>query len=100
MSRLFHNYYTYILECSDCKYYTGVTNDLERRLMEHNNGDNITCFTYLRRPVVVKYFEHHSDINQAIAREKQLKGWGRKKKEALFNEDWDLLRELAKCKHP
>ena len=67
--------------------------------MEHNNGDNNTCFTYLRRPVVMKYFEHYTDINQAIAREKQLKGWGRKKKEALFSKNWDMLRELAKCKH-
>ncbi len=68
--------------------------------MEHNNGGDNTCFTYLRRPVVVKYFEHYTDINQAIVREKQLKGWGRKKKEALFREDWDMLRELAKCKFP
>ena len=68
--------------------------------MEHNNGDTETCFTYSRRPVVVKCFEHFTDINQAIVREKQLKGWGRKKKEALFWEDWDMLRELAKCKFP
>ena len=94
--KLFHNYYVYIVECSDEFYYTGITNDLERRIIEHNNGLNIDCFTYTRRPVILKYYEHFQDVNQAISREKQLKGWGRKKKEALFISDWDKVKELAK----
>ena len=40
------NYYTYILKCSDGKYYTGVTNDLEKRFMEHQNGINPKCFHF------------------------------------------------------
>jgi putative endonuclease len=75
-----------------------VTNDLERRLWEHQEGYTKNCYTYTRRPVELKYSEHYHDINNAIAREKQLKGWSRKKKEALFKEDWDEIKKLAKSK--
>jgi putative endonuclease len=94
--KLAHNYYVYIVECKDSFYYTGITNKLEKRINEHNEGKNTTCFTYRRRPVVLKYFEGFKDVKQAIAREKQLKGWRRAKKEALFMEEHDLLKELAK----
>ena len=96
--KLFHNYYTYIVQCSDESYYTGITNDLERRILEHNNGEDSKSYTYNRRPVVLRYYEHSTDVNQAIAREKQLKGWTRKKKEALFEQDFELLAELSKSK--
>ena len=96
--KLFHNYYTYILQCSDLSYYVGVTNDLDRRISEHNNDENRSSYTFSRRPVVIKYYEHFMDINQAIAREKQLKGWGRKKKESLFEQDFLKLVELSKSK--
>ena len=91
-----HHYYVYILECSDKSYYTGVTNNIERRLWEHETGFNSGCYTFKRRPVVLKYCIHLTDIKQAIAWEKQLKGWSRKKKEALINEDFELLKELSK----
>ena len=91
-------YYTYIVQCQDGFHYTGITNDLERRIAEHNEGVDPLCFTYKRRPVCLKYFERFTDVLQAIAREKQLKGWSKKKKEALFNEDYELLKELSKSK--
>lgn len=94
--KLLHNYSVYIIECNDNSYYTGVTNDLDRRLWEHNTGFNIRCYTYSRRPVILKYYETTNDIKQAILREKQLKGWSRKKKEALFIEDWNELIWLSK----
>ena len=53
---------------------------------------------FSRRPVEVKYFEIFTDVNQAIAREKQLKGWSRKKKQALIAQNFDKLKELAKSK--
>jgi len=91
------NHYTvYIVECHDGSYYVGVTNNLERRLWEHNTGFDKKCFTYKRRPVELKYYESCPDINQAIAYEKQLKGWSRKKKQALFKEDFTELRWLSK----
>ena len=91
-----YNYFVYIIECADGLYYTGITNDLERRIHEHNEGLNPKSFTYRRRPVILKYIQQFSDVNQAIGWEKQLKGWNRKKKEALFNEDWEGVKKLAK----
>jgi len=93
-----HNYFVYIVECADGLYYTGVTNDFERRIDEHKNGIYSESFTYKRRPVVLKYWQRFTDINDAISWEKQVKGWGRKKKEALFAEDWDKIKELAKSR--
>ena len=92
-------YCVYIIECSDKSYYTGVTNDLERRLEEHNSGLNEQSYTYSRRPVILKYCESFKYINDAILWEKQVKGWSRKKKEALFNHDWKTIKELAICRN-
>ena len=96
--KLAHNYYVYILQCKDGFYYTGITNKLEKRIAEHNEGKDIFSFTYKRRVVALKYFERFTDVKQAIAREKQLKGWSGAKKEALFSEDYNLLKELAKSR--
>ena len=93
-----HNYYVYIVKCADGLYYTGVTNYLERRLWEHNTGYVKNCFTYRRRPVILLYEEKYHNVNNAIAREKQIKGWSRKKKEALFRNDLTELKSLSKSK--
>lgn len=89
-------YYVYILLCADKSYYTGVTSDLEKRLYEHQSGHDENCYTFSRRPVVLKYFAEFQDINDAIAREKQVKGWSRKKKEALIVGHYDELVWLSK----
>ncbi len=89
------SYFVYILECSDQSYYTGVTNEIERRVAEHQSGLNPKCYTYKRRPVTLKFIEQFNDINQAIAREKQIKGWTRRKKEALMAHDFNRLVELS-----
>lgn len=94
--KLGHDYYVYIVECRDGSYYVGVTNDLDRRMWEHHTGYDPGCYTHDKRPVELKYFEHYTDVNQAISREKQLKGWSRKKKQALFKENWDELKRLSK----
>ena len=94
--KIAHNYFVYIVECSDKSHYTGVTNNLDRRIWEHNNDQNASSYTFKRRPVILKYFQHFQDITQAIAWEKQLKGWSRKKKEALFVGDWDEIKKLAR----
>jgi putative endonuclease len=52
----------------------------------------------MRRPVVLKYVQRFSDIRKAIEWEKQLKGWSRKKKEALFKEDWNEIVRLSNLK--
>ena len=90
-----NNYFVYILECSDSAYYTGVTNDLEIRLMQHQEGVNEKAFTFKRRPVKLVFHERFTDINMAIAFEKQVKGWRREKKLAMINGEWDKLTELS-----
>ena len=96
--KLGHHYYVYIVECSDGYYYTGVTNNVERSIAEHNEGLDRTAFAFKRRPVVLRYCEHFVNIQQAIAYEKQLKGWSGKKKEALFYYDYKRIKELSKSK--
>jgi putative endonuclease len=89
-------YFVYILLCSDNSYYTGVTNDIDRRFAEHESGGSLTSYTFKRRPLKLVFCEQFIDVNQAIAFEKQVKGWRRAKKEALINGDWYLLTELAR----
>ena len=93
-----YTYIVYIVECKDWSYYIGITNDLEKRLWEHNTSHDINSYTSSRRPVELKYFETFTDVNQAIAREKQLKGWSRKKKQALIAQNFEKLKELSKSK--
>jgi len=87
--------FTYILECSDKSFYTGSTNDLEKRLWEHNNGLGAN-YTKRRLPVKLIYFEEYDRIDLAFYREKQIQGWGRKKKLALIEGKPELLPKLAK----
>jgi putative endonuclease len=89
-------YYVYILLCSDNSYYTGVTNNIERRIAEHNADDSRISYTSKRRPVVLKFCEEFNDIKQAIELEKQIKGWSRRKKEALISENWEKLILFSK----
>ncbi|MES2279032.1 MAG: GIY-YIG nuclease family protein [Bacteroidota bacterium] len=89
-------YFVYILLCSDNSYYTGITNDVEIRVEQHQIGLNKTCYTYKRRPVTLVFHTPFNNVHQAIAFEKQVKGWRRAKKEALINGDLYLLSELAK----
>ena len=86
----------YILECSDSSYYTGVTNDLDRRLWEHETGYDPSAYTFFRRQVKLVYSDWISDPSQAIALEKQIKGWSRAKKEALINGAYYRLPGLSK----
>ncbi|WP_461485641.1 GIY-YIG nuclease family protein [Pedobacter sp.] len=85
-------------ECSDGSYDVGVTNDLEIRIEQHNIGYDRKANTFTRCPVVLRSYQRFNLIEQAIEFEKQLKGWSRKKKEALFNEDWDEVKRLSNLK--
>ncbi len=89
-------YIVYIGRCRDKAYYTGITNNVERRIAEHNEGIDPQCFTYKRRPVELVYQYSFREVNDAIAAEKQIKGWSRKKKEALIQGEVDLLPGLSK----
>ena len=88
--------YVYMLRGRDGRYYVGSTRaDLERRVSEHNAG-TFGGFTKTRRPVELVYSEVFGRITDAIAAERQLKGWSRAKKEALINGEFERLRILAR----
>ncbi|MDT0643043.1 GIY-YIG nuclease family protein [Zunongwangia sp. F363] len=89
-------FFVYIVQCSDNSFYTGVTSNLGKRLYEHNAGVHPGAYTYKRRPVVLKWFEQFTDPFQAFKIEKQLKGWSRRKKIALIEEDWERLVRYSK----
>ncbi|OHD58192.1 MAG: hypothetical protein A2014_12525 [Spirochaetes bacterium GWF1_49_6] len=94
--------YVYILLCADGTFYTGVTNNVERRFFEHEEGIDERCYTYSRRPLKLLYTELFDPPLDAIGREKQIKGWSHGKKEALIYGERGKLVELSKCKtgHP
>lgn len=81
-------FFAYILECKDKTLYVGSTNNLEKRLHEHNNSKNGAHYTKIRRPVVLKYSETLETFGEARKRETELKGWSRcKKLELIKNKD-------------
>lgn len=85
--------HVYILRCSDNSYYIGVTNDLETRVIQHNQGLILGCYTSKRLPVKLLYYESYYGPEAAIKREKQLKKWSRIKKENLMNGLYGKLGE-------
>lgn len=90
-------YWVYILECADGKYYTGITNDIERRYREHQLGEDPTCWTFRRRPVKLVFHTTTSNVEFAIELEKRIKKWSRSKKQALIEERYDELPVLAEA---
>lgn len=93
------DYYVYILRCNDGSYYTGVTNDVARRIYEHQYGVYTQSYVYKRRPFKLMYQVHFTDVFEAIAWEKHIKRWGKKKKEALIKGHWSELELHAVCKN-
>ncbi|MBN8675715.1 MAG: GIY-YIG nuclease family protein [Chitinophagales bacterium] len=91
-------YAVYILACSDESYYTGLTNDLDKRIWEHQSGFYPDCYTFKRRPVKLLWCTIIETLEEATALEKQIKGWSRKKKEALIKNDMEELKRLAGSK--
>jgi putative endonuclease len=87
----------YILECADGSYYVGSTKDIERRLWEHQSGLGAK-YTSRRLPVILVYSEEYERVSDAFTREKQVQGWGRAKREALINDEYEKLPPLAKKK--
>ena len=89
-------YFTYILQCNDGSFYTGMTNNLERRLQEHKSGKNKNSYTYDKRPDILKWHETFTNSTEAIRVEKQIKGWSRRKKMALIEENGEKLIEYSR----
>ena len=98
--KLSHNYYVYITTNKiKTVIYTGVTNNLRARMQAHKEGaavHNTRSFTGKYNVYHLIFYEHCTDIKQAILREKEIKGWRRSKKVALinsFNPDWVFLED-------
>ena len=88
--------FVYMLRCADDSFYTGSTRrSLEARVNEHNGG-TIPGYTHTRRPVTLVWHQEFQRAADAIAMERRIKGWSRRKKAALVAEDWDGLRKAAK----
>ena len=87
-------FFDYILRCADGSYYTGHTDSLESRIAAHERGE-LPGYTHTRRPVRLVYAEGFYSREEALASERQIKGWRRAKKEALIKRDWERLIELS-----
>ena len=95
---LMNDYFVYMLQCFDGTYYVGITNDLERRIGEHQYGIDETCYTFLRRPVLCVWSQVFHEVLDAIGCEKKLKRWSHNKKSALVRGDWKALAALSNAK--
>lgn len=93
------SFWVYILSCADGSYYTGHTDDLDLRLAKHESGE-LGGYTPTRLPVKLVFSEQFPTREEALACELQIKGWNRKKKEAMMRGDWAEVSRLARRGHP
>jgi hydrogenase expression/formation protein HypE len=84
-------FYVYMLRCADASYYVGHTDELEGRVSAHERGE-IPGYTHSRRPVRLVFANEFATREEALARERQIKGWSRAKKEALIRGNWGRLQ--------
>lgn len=87
-------FWVYLLRCADGSYYTGQTDRLEERVAEHQAGA-VPGYTSSRLPVEVVYVQTFPTREEALAAEQQIKGWSRKKKEAMIRGDWKEVQRLS-----
>jgi putative endonuclease len=91
-------YTVYILECSDGSYYTGSTDDVNKRLWQYVQGIEPSSYTYSRRPVkLVWTSEETKHYYDALRWERQIKGWSRVKKQALIRGEFDAIHEIVRA---
>ena len=90
------SFWVYILRCADGSYYTGHTDNLDTRIHEHHMGAISTCYTFRRRPLQLVFSQDLPTRDEALASERQIKGWSRKKKEAMMQGDWAEVSRLAR----
>lgn len=78
------HFFVYVLECVDQTYYVGCTNNIQKRLVEHNTSKKGARYTKMRRPVILKYSEAFPTLLEARRREVEIKRWKRERKEKLW----------------
>ena len=84
-------HYVYIVECNDSSFYTGYTLNIEKRVFEHNSSSRGAKSIKGRLPVKLVFLQEFSTRVEALMAERQIKGWSRRKKEALIVGDWDTI---------
>jgi len=89
------SFHVYILRCSDGSYYTGHTDDLELRVSQHQQGFFPGCYTAKRLPLELCWCPAFMTREEALVSERQIKGWSRKKKEAMMRGDWQRVSDFA-----
>lgn len=93
-------FWVYLLECADGSYYIGHSDQLENRLSQHQTAGIPGCYTASRLPVKLVFSQSFSTRDEALASERQIKGWSRKKKQALIAGDWSEIVRLSNQKGP
>ena len=88
-------FWVYIMRCADNSYYTGHTDDLEKRIAEHHTGKR-EGYTSTRLPVTLVFSQEFPTREEALTCERQVKGWSRSKKEAMMRGDWVEVSRLAR----
>ena len=88
------SFWAYMLRCADDSYYVGQTDNLENRIDAHIASEP-TCYTTTGRPVSLVWSQEFATREESIAAEQQMKGWSRKKKQALIRDDWKEIERLA-----
>jgi predicted GIY-YIG superfamily endonuclease len=89
------SFWVYILRCADGSYYTGHTEDLETRIAHHRAGE-LGGYTATRLPVRLVFSQEFQSREEALGCELRIKGWGRKKKEAMMRDNWAEVSQLAR----
>ena len=89
-----NQFYVYILKCKNGQYYVGHTDNIEQRLSEHYLGAINDCYTKNRRPLELMFLQNFETRDNAFHVERQIKGWSRKKKEALIEDNWEEIKRL------
>lgn len=97
MKQGMYYFYVYILKCSDGSFYVGHTDDLEKRMINHEDG-TFSGYTSERLPVELVWLAHFSTRDEAFAMERKIKNWSRCKKQALVNGEFEFLKEISKKK--
>lgn len=91
-------FWVYMLRCADNSYYIGHTDNLEYRVAQHESGE-FDGYTAIRKPIQLVFTQECATREEAISAERQLKGWSRKKKEAMIRGDWIMVNQLSRGKY-
>ncbi len=89
-------FWVYMLRCADSSYYVGHSDDLHKRIAQHQQGAIPTCYTFNRRPIELVYSQDCQTREETLTLERKIKGWSRAKKTALIMNDWKEVSRLSR----